>query len=82
MRTLDLKKLFRTDVQGLPAAFFDVVADGLEGELDERIPDLLSLLGGSDGESCLKAAVMLLSWGHPEGMPAEAARLRSLLWKS
>lgn len=41
MTTLSLKKLFRTDAQGQAAAFFDVVADGLESELDERIPDLL-----------------------------------------
>ena len=70
MTTLDLKTLFRTDAQGKPASFSDVIDDGLEGELAGRIPDLLALLRGSEGESSLKAAIMLLSWGHPEAMQA------------
>lgn len=70
MTTLDLKLLFRTDAQGHPASFLDVIADGLEGELAERIPELVVLLHSPDGESSLKAAVMLLSWGHPEALRA------------
>lgn len=70
MTTLDLKLLFRTDAQGHPASFLDVIDDGLEGELDERIPDLLVALHSPEGEVSLKAAVMLLSWGHRETLQA------------
>lgn len=70
MTTLDLKTLFRRDALGQLASFSDVISDGLDGELDERIPDLLVLLRGSHGESSLKAAVMLVSWGHPAALRA------------
>lgn len=66
MNQPDLKLLFHTDAMGQPASFLDVIADGLEGALDGRIPELLVLLNGSEGESALKAGLMLLSWGHPE----------------
>jgi len=62
----DLRLLFSTDAANRAASFHDVIGDGLEGELDDRIPDLLVLLHSQDGASALKAAVMLTSWGHPE----------------
>ncbi len=70
MTTRDLKALFRTDAQGRPASFVDVIDDGLEGELDDRIPELLVLLRSQESAPSLQAAVMLLSWGHPEAFAA------------
>ena len=62
----DLRLLFRTDALGQPASFVDVIDDGLDGALDARIPELLALLNGPEEEAALKAALMLLSWGHRE----------------
>lgn len=70
MTTSDLKLLFHTDAQGQSASFLDVIDDGLEGTLDERIPALLVLLHSPEGPPSLKAAVMLISWGHPEALQA------------
>ena len=70
MTTPRLKRLFRTDAQGDAASFLDVISDGLDGALEERIPELLALLHGPEGAPSLKAAVMLLTWGHPDAFRA------------
>lgn len=70
MTTPNPTLLFHTDAQNQPASFLDVVADGLDGGLDARIPALLQLLHAPGAESALKAAVMLISWGRPEAFRA------------
>jgi len=62
--------LFHTDLEGEQAMLVDVIDDGLEGELDDRIPALRELLtSGDDGER-LNAARMLVSWCDPVGFEA------------
>jgi len=62
--------LFYTDLEGEQAMLVDVIDDGLEGELDDRIPELRRLLSEGDAEERLNAARMLVAWADPVGIEA------------
>ena len=62
--------LFHTDLEGEHAMLVDVIDDGLEGELDDRIPQLRRLLSEGDDEERLNAARMLVAWCDPVGFEA------------
>ena len=68
--------LFHTDADGERAMFVDVLADGLEGELDDRIPALRELLEASDVSDRLFAALLLVAWDDPVGLERAIAWAR------
>ena len=68
MTTAD--ELFHVDAEGERTIFDDVLADGLEGALDERIPALRELLESHDPYERLSAARMLVAWDDPVGLEA------------
>ena len=68
MTTAD--ELFHVDASGERAIFDDVLADGLDGDLDARIPALRELLESRDAYKRLSAARMLVAWDDPVGLEA------------
>jgi hypothetical protein len=62
--------LFHTNLDGEPAMLVDVMDDGLDGELDDRIPALRRLLAEGDAEERLSAARLLVAWADPAGIEA------------
>ncbi|MDA0185344.1 hypothetical protein OJ997_33875 [Solirubrobacter phytolaccae] len=63
-------QLFHTDADGESAAFVDVIDEGLEGDLDDRIPALRALLADGTDDERLQAGIMLASWGDEAGLRA------------
>lgn len=57
-----------TDREGNRAFFWDVVADGLEGELDDRVPALRRLCESASPDERLRACAMLVSWCDRSGL--------------
>jgi hypothetical protein len=62
--------LFYTDADRERAMLVDVIDDGLEGELDDRIPELRRLLSHGEPEERANAARILVSWCDPVGFEA------------
>lgn len=62
--------LFHTNLDGEPAMLVDVMDDGLDGELDDRIPALRQLLSAGDPDERLSAARLLVAWADPVGIEA------------
>lgn len=63
-------QLFHTDADGESAAFVDVIDEGLEGDLDDRIPALRALLADGTDDERRNAGIMLASWGDEVGLRA------------
>lgn len=63
-------QLFHTDGDGESAAFADVIDEGLEGDLDDRIPALRALLADGTDDERRNAGIMLASWGDEAGLRA------------
>lgn len=67
MEHLDAEKLLFTNNEGKKEQLQDIIDDGLDGEYDERIPNLVQLLKDGEPNHKLMACVMLVSWGNSEG---------------
>jgi len=63
-------QLFHTDADGESASFVDVIDEGLEGDLDDRLPALRALLADGTDDERLNAGIMLASWGDEAGLRA------------
>ena len=63
----------RTDMDGNPAMFVDVMADGLDGDLDDRIPVLRRMCTSAPRIERGEACSLLAAWGDPAGLRALVA---------
>jgi hypothetical protein len=63
----DAEALLFTDKEGHRADLGEVIADGLDGGYEDRIPGLVELLRNGKPDERLYAETALLSWGHPSG---------------
>jgi uncharacterized protein YjbI with pentapeptide repeats len=62
---LDAEALLFTDRHGERSQLEDVIADGLDGGYEDRVPVLVRLMAEADApEHRLWACAMLVSWGH------------------
>jgi len=59
--------LLFTDFSGQDASLEDVLLDGLENDVGPRLPGLRELLTEGKPEDQLRAAILLVGWGQPEG---------------
>lgn len=55
------------DNEGNASSLEDIIADGLDGEYEDRIPALVELLSSGTPYHRLMACIILTSWGHPTG---------------
>lgn len=60
--------LLHVDLEGEEADLDDLMADGLDGSLDERIPALIELLEHGTPVERYSAAYLLIAWDVPEAL--------------
>ena len=70
------EQLLLTNKAGTPVQVQDLMDEGLEGDYEDRIPDLIELMHRGSPEHRLWACMVLTAWGNEDGLTqvAEWAR--------